>query len=390
MASSDDLLAAIRNCDVANIYEIIKTHPELLVRPKGRRNSEEKAERLLHSTGALRNYELLVWLIIGCLDLEWVAKQDVTAEIKPEDGYTVSLFAWTLRAFGAQWPSGRYSGRQGLDIAKDLEAMEKTMAIWQPETVLLPRNGIRRVRHLLQFVEEKTPGKVNFPKMLLWASEKGKLNLCEYAMRVLKEDDLYVHGLETKDSDGWTALHRATDGGQGAVIKRLVEEGSNLDARAAWPTVGLTPLHLAASRGRPRAVRALLESGAELYALTEKGESSYQWARVAADVSPKTLEVMDEYIRRMSALDFGTLFSKLAEDDRAHVLELISMDVGTLATGESQAQGPRSAPPHDPLGPAQFVQSEQTDQIVEAYRSNYIDSHSGGFDGDTFSASVPK
>ncbi|MFO1257926.1 MAG: ankyrin repeat domain-containing protein [Gammaproteobacteria bacterium] len=68
--------------------------------------------------------------------------------------------------------------------------------------------------------------------------------------------------INIRDHLDLTPLHHAASQGKVAVLKILIEGGSDLEARAH----GKTPLHLAAASGRSRAVRALIRSGANLEA----------------------------------------------------------------------------------------------------------------------------
>lgn len=64
-------------------------------------------------------------------------------------------------------------------------------------------------------------------------------------------------------SKGLTPLHLAAQGGHLEVMDELLERGADIDARA-WGVCGWTPLHSAAKEKRKDAMRFLLENGAFL------------------------------------------------------------------------------------------------------------------------------
>ena len=74
---------------------------------------------------------------------------------------------------------------------------------------------------------------------------------------------------------GYTALHRAFDGGHGPhgdhgdVVRALIEAGADIEAKTT--DYGLTPLHLAALKDSSGGIRALLEGGANINARSGDG-----------------------------------------------------------------------------------------------------------------------
>lgn len=67
--------------------------------------------------------------------------------------------------------------------------------------------------------------------------------------------------IETKDSDGRTALHNASEFGHESVVRFLVEKGANISARTHdhWQA-----LHMAAEFGNTDVIRLLLDHGVEV------------------------------------------------------------------------------------------------------------------------------
>ncbi|KAJ8774297.1 hypothetical protein K2173_009728 [Erythroxylum novogranatense] len=64
-------------------------------------------------------------------------------------------------------------------------------------------------------------------------------------------------------SKGVTPLHLAAEGGHVEVMDELLERGANIDART-WGACGWTPLHIAAKERKREAIKFLIENGAFL------------------------------------------------------------------------------------------------------------------------------
>ncbi|KAI6779138.1 uncharacterized protein J7T54_007593 [Emericellopsis cladophorae] len=75
--------------------------------------------------------------------------------------------------------------------------------------------------------------------------------------------------IDKRDGDGRTALHRAAENGDEAVIRILLGHSANIVAEEG--TFGQTPLHLAALNGREAATRVLMEHGASSLACDADG-----------------------------------------------------------------------------------------------------------------------
>ena len=116
----------------------------------------------------------------------------------------------------------------------------------------------------------------------------------------------------SRSSDGWTALHLAAFLGRANVVKTLIANGADLEARSenymantalcaaiagathdatitllldagadvnAVAATGITPIHLAASRGAEALVRDLIRRGARADVTMEDGRTPAQLAR---------------------------------------------------------------------------------------------------------------
>nr|DAD36435.1 TPA_asm: hypothetical protein HUJ06_007076 [Nelumbo nucifera] len=73
-----------------------------------------------------------------------------------------------------------------------------------------------------------------------------------------------------RDDRGWTLLHIRARKGELKEVKRLLDEGMDVNA-PAWghKSQGLTPLHLAAQGGHLKVMDELLERGANIDARTK-------------------------------------------------------------------------------------------------------------------------
>lgn len=111
---------------------------------------------------------------------------------------------------------------------------------------------------------------------LLTAAEHGHVRVVRY----LVED--WEAGLDTRCSDGLTALHYAAATDQADVVKLLLALGAPIDDRIGpsqnFAILGMTPLHIAASAGSLRAFRILLERGADVHAVAASGVGVVKFA----------------------------------------------------------------------------------------------------------------
>ncbi|XP_011082134.1 26S proteasome non-ATPase regulatory subunit 10-like isoform X2 [Sesamum indicum] len=73
-----------------------------------------------------------------------------------------------------------------------------------------------------------------------------------------------------RDDRGWTLLHIYASKGDLKEVKRLLDEGMDVNVAAWGPkSHGVTPLHLAAKRGHLKVMDELLERGANIDARTK-------------------------------------------------------------------------------------------------------------------------
>ncbi|KAG5028600.1 hypothetical protein AAZX31_05G078300 [Glycine max] len=82
-------------------------------------------------------------------------------------------------------------------------------------------------------------------------------------------------GINGRDQNGWTSLHRASFKGRIDTVKLLVEKGAEVDAK---DEEGYTALHCAAESGHADVTEFLVKRGADVEARTRKGVSALQIA----------------------------------------------------------------------------------------------------------------
>ena len=83
------------------------------------------------------------------------------------------------------------------------------------------------------------------------------------------------YNLNSKNYDGWTALHRAVDKGRREIVRLLLSRGADIQILTFKSS---TPLHWAVKRGHRDVVELLLASGADPKAKTYEGKTPLQIA----------------------------------------------------------------------------------------------------------------
>ncbi|KAF2300339.1 hypothetical protein GH714_012156 [Hevea brasiliensis] len=126
---------------------------------------------------------------------------------------------------------------------------------FEPVSILLPRNLSKR-RSFRSRVDRDDRGWT----LLHIGARKGDL---KEVKRLLDEGmDVNAPAWGPK-SKGVTPLHLAAEGGHLEVMDELLERGADIDART-WGACGWTPLHSAAKERKKEAVKFLIENGAFL------------------------------------------------------------------------------------------------------------------------------
>jgi ankyrin repeat protein len=89
--------------------------------------------------------------------------------------------------------------------------------------------------------------------------------------------------INTFSPDGWTPLHLAAFFAQPSVVKALLAQGAEVNARARNGTTN-TPLHAGAAGRNLDVIRALVEHGADVNARQEGGFTALHSAALSGDV----------------------------------------------------------------------------------------------------------
>jgi len=159
---------------------------------------------------------------------------------------------------------------------------------------LLGKGDVDGLRRLLEedsgAAEARDPSGVS---LLMHALYRGRRDLAELIADRKKELDIFeaaglgklerltecardASTVNSRSSDGFTALHFACYFGQPGAARRLIEKGALVDAVTSNP-MKLMPLHSAASVRNLEAARLLLEHGAPVNARQQAG-----WAPIHA------------------------------------------------------------------------------------------------------------
>jgi serine/threonine-protein phosphatase 6 regulatory ankyrin repeat subunit B len=77
------------------------------------------------------------------------------------------------------------------------------------------------------------------------------------------------------DEYGWTPLHEAADNGHVEIVRLLLQNGAEVNARGVWD---MTPLHEAACNGHIDILHLLVENGANLEAQDNTGWRALHFA----------------------------------------------------------------------------------------------------------------
>jgi ankyrin repeat protein len=104
-------------------------------------------------------------------------------------------------------------------------------------------------------------------KEFIKAAKKGDLD----QLKALLKSDKTL--LDTRDTDGSTALHCATWKGHLEVVKFLLKAGADVHAQNSNDHWGTTPLHAAAHANQTAIVQLLIDTGADVNAKDMNGKT---------------------------------------------------------------------------------------------------------------------
>ena len=137
---------------------------------------------------------------------------------------------------------------------------------------------------------------VNYPKAinfreprfsmmpLMWAMIHGDTNIVKLLLSKTTDVD-------TKDKDGWTALHYAVIHGRKDCVRTLVTHKANINAQ---DNDGKTPLMRASENGEEQIVRHLVENGAEVYKRNKEGKTALDYSKGKIGLKGLKIERIDK------------------------------------------------------------------------------------------------
>jgi ankyrin repeat protein len=115
-----------------------------------------------------------------------------------------------------------------------------------------------------QCEENEINNKIDLNEEILKAAENGDIHRVKECLKIDK-NLLQIH-----DSDGYTALHRATYNNHIEVVKLLIESGANVSSRTSD---GWQPIHSAAKWGHIQILDLLVSCGAHVNAVSSGGNT---------------------------------------------------------------------------------------------------------------------
>ncbi len=134
--------------------------------------------------------------------------------------------------------------------------------------------------------EEEEPEAGEPGKRLLWAAQRNRTDVVEEILNAA--GPVVDKVLSYRDSDGYSALHRACYSDHAAIAERLLRAGADVCARTSD---GWTPLHSACRWNAFRCVEALLAAGADVNAVSEGGQTGLHLAAFHG-AATETLELL--------------------------------------------------------------------------------------------------
>jgi len=139
-----------------------------------------------------------------------------------------------------------------------------------------------------------------------------------------------VRDVDDRDSDGFTALHRAARDGDLEAAENLIIQGradvnslTNNSYYSNYTSAQEAPLHLAAQRGHKDVVQLLLSHSAEVDLTDKNGWTALQWA--ASRGHKDVVDVLLRHSADVNAKDFwgGTALHWAAWQGHKDVVELL-------------------------------------------------------------------
>lgn len=166
-------------------------------------------------------------------------------------------------------------------------------------------------------------------------------------------------GVGVRDSDGKTPLYLAAERGDLSEVRRLVENGANLDSWNVYPertsillkwlpgrrfTAGDRPLHVASEKGHTDVVKYLLVNGADVNAPNREKQTAL-WKAAASQSDLATAELLAESGAEMDSVDSRGVSPLLVASQKGHV-EMVRFLLSKGALVERRTHEGRTALHH--------------------------------------------
>ena len=123
-----------------------------------------------------------------------------------------------------------------------------------------------------------------------------------------------------KDKYGFTLLHRASSNNRDKIASFLIENGSNLEAKA---TDSWTPLHLACVSSSQQCVEVLISAGSNLNVIDTKGNTPLHLSVIGRNKDIVRALVNAEASRSVKNINGLTPYNKAAELELNYLMDVL-------------------------------------------------------------------
>jgi len=218
-------------------------------------DTPEKDIRALQSTYSLAE----IYLEVGQFDKAESYCQKILKEADQMFGRTHPLFQQSAKLLLEIYRNkGDFIALQAYRSAILPGRIVRGGFTWQKAIALLNNNGFS-----LEGMDQQRKANA-----LRWATEKGLENV---VLVLLETKDGIKDVVNWKDRIGKTALHYTSAYGHASIASILLQNGANIETRAAC---SMTSLHLAAHYNEVEVVRVLLDNGADINSKTNDDKTA--------------------------------------------------------------------------------------------------------------------
>jgi len=174
-----------------------------------------------------------------------------------------------------------------------------------------------------EFIAACSAGDVNAARLLL-ANDRSLI-------RAERVDPQHGYG-------GWTGLHEAARRGHVDVVRLLMEQGADPNAREAGDNT--TPLHWAAAHGHTEVVRALLDAGADVHGVGDLHEGDVIGWATLGEPGIVNVQVVTLLLERGAR---HHIFSAIAVGDLELIRRVVKAQPGALERRRSRFERRQTA-----------------------------------------------